>query len=131
MTRTDRTGALTQNQCLYLSLAAAVRPRQAEVHEVAGSLRAQIEAAVRRDRPHWAEQDLLGQEVGAFADFLTWGLQAAPLLRDRAVAVYDSRTGAAKYTSPGGAMPPRPASWPYGSAGRTTDGRAGANQGRR
>ena len=102
MTRADNTGALTQNQCLYLSLAAAVRPHQEEIHDVAGSLRAQIETAVRRARPHWAEQDLLGQEVGAFADFLTWGLQAAPLLRDRAVAVYDSRTGGCEVYRPWG-----------------------------
>ena len=57
---------------------------------------------MRRARPHWAEQDLLGQEVGAFADFLTWGLQAAPLLRDRAVAVYDSRTGGCEVYQPRG-----------------------------
>ena len=83
-------------------LAAAVRPQQEEIHDVAGSLRAQIETAVRRARPHWAEQDLPGQEVGAFADFLTWGLQAVPLPRNRAVAVYDSRTGGCEVYRPWG-----------------------------
>ena len=40
-----------------------------------------IEAAVRGSRPNWAQEDFLGEEVGAFADFLIWGLQAAPPLR--------------------------------------------------
>jgi hypothetical protein len=100
MTQADGAGVLTQNQCLYLSLAAAVGPSRAELHDLAGSLRAQIEGAVRQARPRWAERDHLGQEVGAFADFLTWGLQAAPLLRDRAVAVYDARTASCEIFRP-------------------------------
>ena len=43
---------------------------------------------MRAARPHWATEDVIGQEIGAFADFLIWGLQAAPRLRGRAVAVY-------------------------------------------
>ena len=105
MTRSDGTGVLTQNQCLYLSLAAAVREHQTEIHDIAGSLRHHIETAVRRARPNWAERDLLGLEVGAFADFLTWGLQAAPQLRDKAVAVYDARTGGCEIFRPPGRNP--------------------------
>ena len=105
MTRTDGAGVLTQNQCLYLSLAAAVRPQRAEIHDTAGTLRLQIEAAVRRARPQWEERDLLGQEVGAFADLLTWGLSAAPTLRERAVAVYDARTGGCEVFRPPGRNP--------------------------
>ena len=70
------------------------------MHPRATSLRAHVEAAVRRARPAWAEQDFLGQEVGAFADFLTWGIQASPALRGRAVAVYDARTGTCEIFRP-------------------------------
>jgi len=100
MTSTDGEGLLTQNQCLYLSLAAAVRPSHAAIHSVAGDLRERIENAVRTARPEWTDRDLLGQEVGAFADFLTWGLLATPLLRGRAVAVYDARTGGCEVYRP-------------------------------
>ena len=56
-------------------------------------LREQIEGAVRAARPQWAEADVIGQEIGAFADFLIWGLQATPRLRGRAVAVYNQQDG--------------------------------------
>ena len=48
---------------------------------------------MRAARPNWAAQEFLGAEVGAFADFLIWGLQAAPRLRARAVAVYHGQDG--------------------------------------
>ena len=48
---------------------------------------------MRAPRPNWAHHDFLGQEVGAFADFLIWGLQAHPRLRNRAVAVYNGTNG--------------------------------------
>ena len=60
---------------------------------MAGAMRAGIEDAVRADRPDWAEADFLGQEVGAFADFLIWGEPAVGAIRGRAIAVYDQRTG--------------------------------------
>ena len=83
----------TLNQCFYLALAAAVVAPGEHHHLLARELRAQIEDAVRAARPDWTAQDFLGQEVGAFADFLIWGLQAAPRLRNRAVAVYQADTG--------------------------------------
>ena len=61
---------------------------------MAAELRTQIESAVRAARPNWAAHDFIGQEIGAFADFLIWGLHAAPRLRARAVAVYNEREGA-------------------------------------
>lgn len=82
-----------QNQCLYLSLAAALAGAPEELHDLAHELRITIEAAVRAARLNWAARDLLGEEIGAFADFLIWGLQATPRLKGRAVAVYDARTG--------------------------------------
>ena len=87
------TGAAMANQRFYLALAAAVSTAHEQHHRVAGELRAQIEGAVRAARPNWATQDFLGQEVGAFADFLIWGIQAAPRLRARAVAVYQEQNG--------------------------------------
>ena len=89
----DAGSAFAQNQCLYLSLAAAVARPPATIQENAGALRAGIEEAVRTARPDWAEADFLGQEVGASADFLIWGEPAVTALRGRAVAVYDSRVG--------------------------------------
>ena len=56
-------------------------------------LRAHTEGAVRAARPSWAAQDFIGQEVGAFADFLIWGVQATPRLRARAIAVYHAQDG--------------------------------------
>ena len=82
-----------QNQCLYLSLAAATSTNPATIHAMAGAMRAGIEDAVRADRPDWAEADFLGQEGGAFADFLIWGEPAVGATRGRAIAVYDQRTG--------------------------------------
>ena len=86
-------GAIRANQCLYLALAAAVAAPNESHHPLAAELRTQIESAVRAACPNWATQNFLGQEVGAFADFLTWGLQSAPRLRGRAVAVYNGQDG--------------------------------------
>ena len=98
-----------QNQCLYLSLAAAAGALPGLSHKIANDLRRTIEGAVRRKKPHWADRDFLGQEVGAFADFLLWGMQDTPLLRDRAVAVYDARTGTCEvFRSPLAAASPAP-----------------------
>ena len=80
-------GQQVQNQCFYLSLAAATSPRGADHHEAHRDIRHRIEAAVREARPDWQAADLLGQGSGAFADFLIWGIQASPQLRGRAVAV--------------------------------------------
>jgi len=85
--------APTLNQCFYLALAAAVVTPGEHHHTLARELRSQVEDAVRAARPDWTAQDFLGQEVGAFADFLIWGLQAAPRLRNRTVAVYQADTG--------------------------------------
>ena len=86
-------GAPAANQCIYLALAAAASGPGVPILETARSLRRHIEAAVRAARPGWAALDFLGQEVGAFADFLIWGLPASPLLRGRAVAVYNGPEG--------------------------------------
>ena len=93
MTSEGPGGALQQNQCLYLSLAAASRAPGASLQPSAQFLRTSIEAAVRRGRPNWAEHDFLGQEVGAFADFLIWGIPQTPRLRGRAVAIYNEAEG--------------------------------------
>ena len=93
MTNVGPGGDRQQNQCLYLSLAAATRAPGASLQPTAHALRSAIEAAVRRGRPGWENADLLGQEVGAFADFLIWGAPHARLLRGRAIAVYDAQNG--------------------------------------
>ena len=86
-------GTIAGNQCFYLALAAGVAAPHEHHHRVAAELRERIESAVRAARPNWAAADFLGQEIGAFADFLIWGLQAAPRLRGRAVAVYNEQDG--------------------------------------
>ena len=93
-------GTTAGNQCFYLALAAGVTAPQEQHHHVAAELRAQIENAVRAASPDWAAQDFIGQEVGAFAEFLIWGLQAAPRLRARAVAVYHEQDGACEIFRP-------------------------------
>ena len=93
-------GERTQNQCFYLSLAAAVRTPGEPLQDIANDIRVRIENAVRTARPSWQEADFLGQEVGVFADFLIWGLQHAPKLRGRAMAVYDGRTGTCEVFRP-------------------------------
>ena len=92
-TTVSAAGYEEHNQCFYLALAASVAAPQEHHAAVAAEIRAQIEGAVRAARPQWAAEDFLGQEVGAFADFLIWGLQAAPRLRGRAVAVYHEQQG--------------------------------------
>ena len=86
-------GHVAYNQCFYLALAASVAAPQENRATLAAELRDQIEGAVRAARPHWAEEDLIGEEVGAFADFLIWGIQAAPRLKGKAVAVYNEQLG--------------------------------------
>ena len=100
MTVEGPTGERLQNQCFYLSLAAAARAPGEPLQAVADDTRAKIEQAVREARPTWQDADFIGQEVGAFADFLIWGLQKAPRLRGRAVAVYDGRTGTCEVFRP-------------------------------
>ena len=74
-------GERVRNQCFYLALAAASAPPGSDLPAVARGLRQRIEEAVREARPFdWASHDFLGQEVGAFADFLVWGIPASPLL---------------------------------------------------
>ena len=86
-------GHVARNQCFYLALAASIAAPQEHHAAVAEEIRAHIEGAVRAARPQWAEEDFIGQEIGAFADFLIWGLQATPRLRGRAVAVYHEQQG--------------------------------------
>ena len=92
-TTASAAGDEAHNQCFYLALAASVAAPQEHHAAVAAEMRAQIEGAVRAARPQWAEEDVIGQEIGAFADFLIWGLQATPRLRGRAVAVYHEQHG--------------------------------------
>ena len=84
---------MAYNQCFYLALAASVTAPREHHAAVAAEIREHIEGAVRAARPQWAAEDVIGQEIGAFADFLIWGLQATPRLRGRAVAVYDEQHG--------------------------------------
>jgi len=95
-------GEQVQNQCFYLSLAAASSPQEADHHEAHRDIRRRIEAAVREARPDWEEADLLGQDSGAFADFLIWGIPACPQLRGRAVAVYNPAQGSCEIFRPPG-----------------------------
>ena len=39
-------------------------------------------------------------DVGAFADFLVWGIKASPLLTDRAVAIYNEEDGSCEVFRP-------------------------------
>ena len=86
-------GDLARNQCFYPALAASITAPHEHHTAVAAEIRTHIEGAVRAARPQWAEEDFIGQEIGAFADFLIWGLQATPRLRGRAVAVYHEQQG--------------------------------------
>ena len=108
MTNRDGAGTITQNQCLYLSLAAATATNDKDIPESAVQLRIAIEEAVRRARPNWTSRDFLGEEIGAFADFLVYGLQATPTLRNRAVAIYDARVGTCEIIRPPTFTPNRP-----------------------
>ena len=67
------------NQCLYLSLAAAVLPPGTSHAATAASFRRRIEAAVLAANPQWV--DPAGPNAGAFADFLHQGLPAVGELR--------------------------------------------------
>ena len=119
----DEAGAPVSNQCLYLALAAAARPpgplpSGPELAADARAMRRRIEAAVRTARPDWEEADFLGQEVGAFADFLIWGIPAVPTLRGRAVAVYHATEGTCEvFRPPDPAVAQRPvlALWFHGA----------------
>ena len=105
---------------LYLALAAAVAAPHEEHTLIAAELRQQIEAAVRAARPNWATEDFIGQEVGAFADFLIWGLPAAPRLRAHAIAVYHEHAGTCEiFRSPhrAGRQSPTIALWYSGPGG--------------
>ena len=86
-------GNVAYNQCFYLALAASATAPREHHAAVAAEIREQIEGAVRAARPQWEAEDVIGQEIGAFADFLIWGLQAAPRLRGRAVAIYHEQHG--------------------------------------
>ena len=86
-------GSTATNQCFYLALAAAVAAGHESHHPLASKLHEQIKRAVWAARPNWAAQDFFGAEAGAFADFLTWGLQAALRMRARAVGVYHGEDG--------------------------------------
>ena len=102
-TSVGASGERVSNQCFYLALAAAASPPGASIHAEARGLRRRIEAAVREARPGWSDADLLGREVGAFADFLVWGLSSTPLLAGRAVAVYNAPEGSCEIFRPPGA----------------------------
>ena len=95
-------GEQVSNQCFYLSLAAATCPPGEDHHSAHLDIRHRIEAAVREARPGWQVADLLGHEVGAFADFLIWGLQACPRLQGHAVALYNSVEGTCEVFRPPG-----------------------------
>ena len=95
-------GERVRNQCFYLALAAASAPPGSDLPAVARGLRQRIEEAVREARPFdWASRDFLGREVGAFADFLVWGIPASPLLAGRAVAIYNEDDGSCEIFRPG------------------------------
>ena len=100
MASRDDAGTTYQNQCLYLSLAAAMTQGSADIPELAARTRITIEEAVRNARPDWTSRDFLGEAVGAFADFLVYGLQATPTLRGRAVAIYDGRVATCEIIRP-------------------------------
>jgi len=101
-------GEWSQNHCFYLCLAAAISSAPEHIHQQANTMRNTIERAVRRARPHWATEDFLGEEVGAFSDFLIWGIPDTPALQDRSAAVFDSRTGTCEIFSPNSPASPRP-----------------------
>ena len=86
-------GHVAHNHCFYLAWTVRVTAPHENHATVAAEIREQIEGAVRAARPQWEAEDVIGQEIGAFADFLIWGLQAAPRLRGRAVAVYHEQDG--------------------------------------
>ena len=92
-TSVSAAGNVAYNQCFCLALAASVTAPHENHAAVAAELREQIEGAVRTARPQWKAADVIGQEIGALADFLIWGLQATPRLRGRAVAVYHEQDG--------------------------------------
>ena len=100
-------GEWLQNQCLYLCLAAATSSTPEHIHQLAQTMRNSIEGAVRRARPNWATTDFLGEEVGAFSDFLIWGIPHTSALQERAVAVFDSRTGTCEIFCPNTPAGPR------------------------
>ena len=108
MTSRDGAGTTYQNQCLYLSLAAAAAQGDADIPLAAARTRITIEEAVRGARPDWTSRDFLGEEIGVFADFLVYGLQATPTLRGRAVAVYDARVATCEIIRPLPFLPERP-----------------------
>jgi len=64
------------------------------IGQTALQLKRVIEAAVLKAHPEWAAQGMVGEEVQAFSDFLTYSLDdGGALLSDWAVVVFDSVSG--------------------------------------
>ena len=95
---------LIRNSCFYLSLAtsylsgiaALVDEAEADralIGETALRLKRMIEAAVVKAHPEWAASGMVGEEIQAFSDFLTYSLDGAALLSDWAVVIFDSSSG--------------------------------------
>ena len=94
-----------RNSCFYLSLAASYlsgiealveedpEADKALIGETALQLKRVIEAAVVKAHPEWAAQGMVGEEVQAFSDFLTYSLDGEALLSDWAVVVFDASSG--------------------------------------
>lgn len=96
---------LIYNSCFYLSLASSylrgitalvddAATDDALIGQTALQLKRVIEAAVVKAHPEWAAQGMVGEEIQAFSDFLTYSLDdRASLLSDWAVVIFDSVSG--------------------------------------
>jgi len=102
----DEVGRGINNQCFYLSLAAAVRGTGEADARLALRLKRLFEASVRLVRG--AHYDLQA-DAGAYADFLAPALTSYSPLRSRAVAVIDGEAGSIQvYRAPATLDPDSP-----------------------
>jgi hypothetical protein len=100
---TNEQGVVMSNQCFYLALArsylgghsGSAAVQLDAVRETALSLKRQIEAAVLKVHPEWAECRV-GENVQAFSDFLFFVLGSHALLSELAVVVFDDCSGGAE-----------------------------------
>ena len=62
-------------------------------------LKRRIESEVGQANLEWAGNQDRAAELGAYADFLVYGMRAVPQLRTRCVAIFTATTGTMEYFS--------------------------------
>lgn len=87
-------GTELKNQCFYLSLARSYLGPSQDAQSCALVFKRMIEAAVLSEHPEWGDRGLVGAEVKAFSDFLTFAMRdKESQMSELAVVIVDSVSG--------------------------------------